>query len=83
MHAALRKVLGTHVAQKGVLVNDEHLRFDFSHFAKVTDEEIAKDRSMVNEKIRENIPVVIKEMPKEEAMKWAPWHCLEKNMVMW
>lgn len=69
VHAALRKVLGTHVAQKGSLVNDEHLRFDFSHFAKVTDEEIAKVESLVNEKIRENIPVVIKEMPKDEAMK--------------
>ena len=68
MHAALRKVLGTHVTQKGSLVNDEHLRFDFSHFAKMTDEEISKVEVMVNEKIRENIPVVIKEMPKEEAM---------------
>jgi alanyl-tRNA synthetase len=57
------------VAQKGSLVNDEHLRFDFSHFAKVTDEEIAKVEALVNEKIRENIPVVIKEMPKDEAMK--------------
>ncbi|MFI5132912.1 MAG: DHHA1 domain-containing protein, partial [Chitinophagales bacterium] len=62
-------VLGTHVAQKGSLVNDEHLRFDFSHFAKVTDEEIAKVETLVNEKIRENIPVIIKEMPKDEAMK--------------
>lgn len=68
MHAALRKVLGTHVAQKGSLVNDEHLRFDFSHFAKVTDEELAKVETIVNEKIRENIPVVIKSMPKEEAI---------------
>jgi alanyl-tRNA synthetase len=69
VHAALRTVLGTHVEQKGSLVNDEHLRFDFSHFAKVTDDEIATIETLVNKKIRENIPVVIKEMPKDEAMK--------------
>ncbi len=69
LHAALRQVLGTHVAQKGSLVNEEHLRFDFSHFAKMTNEEITKVEALVNEKIRENIPVVIKEMPKEEALK--------------
>ena len=68
MHAALREALGKHVAQKGSLVNDEYLRFDFSHFSKVTDEELAKVESIVNEKIRENIPVVIKEMKKEEAL---------------
>lgn len=68
MHAALRKVLGTHVAQKGSLVNEEYLRFDFSHFAKMTDEEIAKVEALVNEKIRANIPVVIKEMPKDDAI---------------
>lgn len=68
MHAALRSVLGKHVAQKGSLVNEEHLRFDFSHFAKVTDEEIAAVEKLVNEKIRENIPVVIKSMNKDEAV---------------
>jgi alanyl-tRNA synthetase len=69
MHAALRQVLGKHVAQKGSLVNDQHLRFDFSHFTKVTDEEIAKVEAIVNEKIRENIPVITKEMKKDEAVE--------------
>lgn len=69
MHAALRAVLGTHVAQKGSMVNDDNLRFDFSHFAKMTDDEIAEVERIVNRKIRQNIPVVIKELPKDEAMK--------------
>ena len=68
MHAALRTVLGKHVAQKGSLVNEEQLRFDFSHFAKLTDEEIDAVEKLVNEKIRENIPVVIKSMHKDEAI---------------
>ena len=68
LHAALRRVLSVHVAQKGSLVNDEYLRFDFSHIARITDEEMRSIESLVNEKIRENIPVVIREMPKEEAM---------------
>ena len=69
LHAALRHVLGTHVAQKGSLVSNDGMRFDFSHFAKMTDEELAAVTALVNAKIRENIPVVIVEMDKDEAMK--------------
>ena len=68
LHAALRNVLGKHVAQKGSLVNNEQLRFDFSHFAKMTDAEMAAVEKMVNEKIKENVPVVINEMSKDEAI---------------
>lgn len=69
LHAALQQVLGRHVAQKGSLVSPRELRFDFSHFAKVTEDEIRKTELLVNEKIRRNIPVVIKEMPKDEALQ--------------
>jgi alanyl-tRNA synthetase len=65
--AALRKVLGGHVIQKGSNINAKRLRFDFSHSEKMTPEQIKKVEDLVNQKIKENIPVKMEEMPLDEA----------------
>ncbi|WP_251966968.1 alanine--tRNA ligase [Parabacteroides sp. AD58] len=70
LHEALREVLGTHVEQKGSYVSPEALRFDFSHYQKVTDEEIRKVERLVGEKIRVNYPLEEhRNMPIDEAKK--------------
>ncbi|MCO6475814.1 MAG: alanine--tRNA ligase [Phaeodactylibacter sp.] len=68
MHAALHRILGEHALQKGQDVDEKRLRFDFSHFHKVTDEEVRQVEAMVNEKIRENIRLEEeRNVPIEEA----------------
>jgi alanyl-tRNA synthetase len=70
MHAALRKILGIHAHQAGSYVGPDRLRFDFTHFKKVSDEELKEIETMVNEKLRENIPLQHhRNIPFDEAKK--------------
>ncbi|MEX0844265.1 MAG: alanine--tRNA ligase, partial [Balneolaceae bacterium] len=70
VHAALRGILGDHVGQKGSLVDEHHLRFDFSHFEAMTDEQLDEVEQLVNEKVQENIPLQEeRNVPIDEAKK--------------
>ena len=69
LQKALRTVLGTHVEQAGSSVNEDRLRFDFTHFSALTAEELKKVEDIVNEQISKGLPVVAKNMPIEEAKK--------------
>lgn len=69
LHKALRMVLGSHVEQAGSSVNEDRLRFDFTHFSALTPEEIKKVEEIVNEQIQKNLAVKVENMPIEEARK--------------
>ena len=69
LHAALRSVLGEHVKQAGSLVSPERLRFDFTHFSQVEPDTLAQIESLVNERIRSNVPTEIEEMAAEDAFQ--------------
>ena len=74
LHQALHEVLGDHVSQKGSNITPERLRFDFTHSQKMTDEEKKKVEDIVNEKIKQALPVNVVSLPKEEAEKTGARH---------
>ena len=80
LHAALRKVLGTHVQQKGSLVAPDRLRFDFSHFQAITPDELRQIERLVNAEIRATRAAEIHEMPYDAAVA-AGRHCALRREV--
>ena len=69
LHAALRRILGTHVTQAGSLVAPDHLRFDFSHGASLKDRDVEQIEELVNEQVQANVPVTHSEMDLDEALR--------------
>ncbi|MCX6703952.1 MAG: alanine--tRNA ligase, partial [Candidatus Woesebacteria bacterium] len=72
--AALRQILGEHIGQKGSHITSERLRFDFSHPQKLTYDEIKKVENLINQKIKEDLPVTFIEMPIGEAITLGAMH---------
>lgn len=83
LQKALREVLGEHVHQAGSYQDDKITHFDFTHFSAVTPEELREVERKVNEKIYASLPVVIQNLPIEEAKRWEPWLCLAKSTAAW
>ncbi len=83
LQKALRTVLGTHVEQAGSSVNEDRLRFDFSHFSAMTAEELQKVEEIVNEQIVAGLPVKVENMPIEEARKTGAQALFGENTEMW
>lgn len=79
LHAALKQVLGDHVNQAGSYVGPDRLRFDFSHFSPVTEEELRRVEEIVNGQILAAKDVTIEELPIDEAKNAAQLHCSAKN----
>src|SRR5262249_1707612 len=81
LHAALRQILGEHVKQAGSLVAPDRLRFDFTHFARLSQRELDRIESLVNEQIWINTPLQVVTMDLDSAISWGRWRCLGKSMV--